>query len=101
MYPLAAMSKRRGRGDGNDALAAAMYYRGIETDAMAAAVSVDVQTVRRWLRGDSVPTGAHLMALLQELDAPADLLSEPPLSRSDALALMVAHDAVRRTRRLP
>jgi transcriptional regulator with XRE-family HTH domain len=79
----------------NAALHAAMYYRGLETDDVAASLDVDVQTVRRWLRRESVPTGAHLVALLTLLDAPSALLAEPPIERERALAMMATYDELR------
>ena len=85
----------------NAALDAAMYYRAVDTEAVAEAVHVDVQTVRKWLRRESVPTGEHLIAALTFLDAPRELLSDPALTRGEALAMMVAYDAARRTPRRP
>jgi hypothetical protein len=67
---------------------------------MAEAVSVDVQTVRRWLRLESTPTGDHLMAVLRTLDAPRELL-DAPMTRGEALAMMVAYDRARRRRPQP
>ena len=99
VYDPAAMARHHGAK--HEALDAAMYFRSVDTDGVAEAVGVDVQTVRRWLRCESVPTGAHLVALLTLLDAPRELLAEPPLRRGEALALMVAHDAVRRKLRQP
>ena len=82
-------------------LDAGLYARTLDTGDLSAAVGVDVQTVRRWLRGESHPTGSHAISVLRALDAPPRLLDEPYLTRGEALALMVAHDAVRRTSRLP
>lgn len=92
IYP-AAMARTHAP---NAALGAAMYVREMEPDDLGAAVGVDVQTVRRWLRGESSPSGANLLAILAALDAPNALLADPPLTRGEALALMVAHDQARR-----
>jgi len=77
------------------ALDAAMYYREVDVDGLAARINVDRSTIHRWLRGDSVMSAAHAAAIATALDAPSDLFLRPPASRGEALAMMGAYDEAR------
>lgn len=79
------------------ALDAAMYYRELDADGLAARIGVDRSTIHRWLRGDSVMSAASAAAIATALDAPSDLFLRPPLTRGEALAMMAAYDEVRRS----
>ena len=77
------------------ALRAAAYYRDESTDDLAAAVGVSVETVRRWMRGDHLPSIEDVARLVKALDAPSDLSLRPPETRERALAMMAAWDGLR------
>jgi transcriptional regulator with XRE-family HTH domain len=77
------------------ALKAASYYRGLSTEALSNGLGVPVETVRQWMRGQTMPSAEHLAALTAALDVPGDLLMRPPATRERALAMIAAWDALR------
>ncbi len=74
------------------ALDAALYYRGRTMADLAAALGLDVETVRRWRRGDNTPKLAEVARIADVLGVPDALLLRPPADRARALALIADHD---------
>lgn len=77
------------------AIKAAAYYRELDPEKIAARMGVHVETVRRWMRGQNLPTAEDFAQLAEVLDAPGDLFMRPPASRDRALAMMATWDAMR------
>ena len=77
---------------------AARYFREMSRESVAAACGVNPETVARWERG-TVAVPAHVLhRLVDVLGVPADVLLDPPATRSDALVRIAAYDAVRASR---
>jgi transcriptional regulator with XRE-family HTH domain len=77
------------------AIKAAMYYRGLSTEELARLLGLHVETIRRWLRADTVLSAGDASRLSATLDVPSDLLMRPPTTRERALAMIAAYDALR------
>lgn len=82
-----------------DTLDAVMDYRGIDSVALSARIGVNVETVRRWRRGVTIPSAEDLAGLVTALDVPIDLLLYPPATRGETMAAMVAWEQVQAGRR--
>lgn len=64
-------------------------------ESVATACGVNPESVARWERG-TVSVPAHVLhKLVDVLGAPADLLLDPPATRTEALVRLAAYDAVR------
>jgi transcriptional regulator with XRE-family HTH domain len=76
-------------------LRTARYIRDLSREEVAARCEVSEESYARWERGN-VDLRGHTLALLSfALDCPADLLLDPPDSRSEILVRIAAHDAGR------
>lgn len=74
---------------------ALMDYRGLDNGALARLLSVNIETVRRWRRGDTAPSAEDIGRLAVALNAPLELLLYPLATREAVFAAMVAYDAIR------
>lgn len=73
----------------------ARYFREISRDDLGARTDFNPETIARWERGDVTVPGYALARLAEVLDLPADLLIDPPATRSEVLVRIAAADAVR------
>lgn len=73
----------------------ARYFRERSREQVAADAEVSPETVARWERGQVAIPGHSLSRLAEVLDLPADLLIDPPATRSEVLVRIAAADAVR------
>jgi transcriptional regulator with XRE-family HTH domain len=76
-------------------LRTARYVREMTRDEVGALCGVDGETVARWERANVDLRGHSLARLADALRLPADLLLDPPATRSETLVRIAAYDAVR------
>lgn len=79
------------------ALKAALLYRDMTTEQVAAAAGVSVESVRRWVRGDTNISAEDAARLAEVLDLPAELILRPPTSRPAMFAMLQAWDDAQRS----
>jgi len=71
------------------------YVREMTREAVAEGCEVNTETIARWERATTTIPGHALARLAEVLRLPADLLLDPPTTRSGALVRIAAHDATR------
>jgi transcriptional regulator with XRE-family HTH domain len=76
-------------------LRTARYVREMTRDEVGVLCGVDGETVARWERANVDLRGHSLARLAEALGLPADLLLDPPATRSETLVRIAAYDAVR------
>lgn len=76
-------------------LRTARYVREMSREEVGLACDVSPETYARWERGDVDLRGHALGRLATVLNVPADLLLDPPATRSAILVRIAAHDAAR------
>jgi transcriptional regulator with XRE-family HTH domain len=76
-------------------LRTARYVREMTREAVAEGCEVSAETVARWERGNVDLRGHALGVLAEVLRLPADLLLDPPSSRSAILVKIAAFDQAR------
>ena len=95
MYPVAVPDHEFATRLGT-ALKAALLYREVTTEELAARAGVSVESVRRWVRGDTNMSAADASTVADVLDVPAELLLRPPTSRAALFGMLSAWDDSRR-----
>jgi transcriptional regulator with XRE-family HTH domain len=76
-------------------LRTARYVREMTREAVAEGCEVSAETVARWERGNVDLRGHALSVLAEVLRLPADLLLDPPATRSAILVKIAAFDQAR------
>lgn len=73
----------------------ARYFREMSREDLGARTDFNPETIARWERGDVTVPGYALARLSDVLELPADLLIDPPATRSEVLVKIAAADVVR------
>ena len=76
-------------------LRTALLYRELTMEELAHAAGFSTESIRRWVRGDTNISAVDLAHLADVLGVPAEVLLDPPATRSETLVRMAAFDALR------